>query len=215
MKPGPLIRRMFGPFEHQLSELYRSMYIDIDALVQTIVKWHPSATNILEVGCGEGQVTERLSVAYPDAKITAIDITSRVGRLYRGSRDRVRFRNCDVQNLAVAEPGCYDLVVMSDVLHHVPPQYRQSLIAGIRTTLTVDGSFVFKDWEKNWSLIHGLCYASDRWLTGDSIEFMTRQEMKSMLVESFGENALIAESRVRPRWNNIATLVRLPKMHSN
>ena len=208
MKPGPLIRRLFGPFEHQIGELYRSIYIDIDAFVKMILQWRPKAARILEVGCGEGQVTERLSVAYPDAQITAIDITPRVGRLYRGSLNHVRFKNCDVQEIAAAESGHYDLVVLSDVLHHVPMQYRQGLLDSIRATLAPNGNLVFKDWEQNRAPIHWLCYASDRWLTGDRIQFMTRAEMRSILTRSFGEHALIAESRVAPWWNNIATLVR-------
>jgi 2-polyprenyl-3-methyl-5-hydroxy-6-metoxy-1,4-benzoquinol methylase len=208
MKPGPLIRRLFGPFEHQIGELYRSIYIDIDAFVKVILQWQPKAARILEVGCGEGQVTERLSVAYPDAQITAIDITPRVGRLYRGSLNHVRFKNCDVQGISAAESGRYDLVVLSDVLHHVPMQFRQGLLDSIRVTLAPNGNLVFKDWERNRAPIHWLCYASDRWLTGDRIQFMTRAEMRSILTRSFGECALIAESRVAPWWNNIATLVR-------
>ena len=39
---------------------------------------------ILEVGCGEGAVSERLAALYPNAEITAIDITPNVGRLYAG-----------------------------------------------------------------------------------------------------------------------------------
>jgi 2-polyprenyl-6-hydroxyphenyl methylase/3-demethylubiquinone-9 3-methyltransferase len=78
----------------------------------------------------------------------------------------------------------------------------------IRVTLAPNGNLVFKDWERNRTPIHWLCYASDRWLTGDRIQFMTRAEMRSILARSFGECALIAESRVAPWWNNIATLVR-------
>lgn len=208
MGVGPFIRRLFGPYEHQLGEVYRSLYIDIDALVELIRKWNPKATRILEVGCGEGAVTERLSAAYPDAQITAIDITPRLGRLYRGSIDRVRFIRCTVQEIAGSESGQFDLVVLSDVLHHVPVDLRQGLLDAIRATLAPHAAFVFKDWERNYSLIHWASYASDRWLTGDRISYLRRDEMRELLARSFGEAALVAEARVRPRWNNIAVLVR-------
>jgi 2-polyprenyl-3-methyl-5-hydroxy-6-metoxy-1,4-benzoquinol methylase len=210
MKVGPLIRQMFGPYEHVISDAYRSIYLDIDAFVGLTRQWKPHANKILEVGCGEGAVTQRLNAAYPDAKITAIDITSRVGRLYQGSFDNVRFIRCAVQEIATSEAGQYDLVVLSDVLHHVPLEFRQGLLDAIRTALAPKGTFVFKDWQRNHTPIHWLCYASDRWLTGDRISFMTRNEMRERLALTFGEDALVGEARVAPWWNNIATLVRPP-----
>ena len=30
MKPGPLIRKLFGPQESRIAEMYRRMYIDLD-----------------------------------------------------------------------------------------------------------------------------------------------------------------------------------------
>jgi len=210
MKVGPLVRQMFGPYEHLISDAYRSIYLDVDAFVSLTRQWKPHANRILEVGCGEGAVTQRLNAAYPDAKITAIDITSRVGRLYHGSFDNVRFIRCAVQEIATSEAGQYDLVVLSDVLHHVPLEFRQGLLDAIRTALAPKGSFVFKDWQRNHTPIHWLCYASDRWLTGDRISFMTRNEMRERLALTFGEDALVGEARVAPWWNNIATLVRPP-----
>jgi 2-polyprenyl-3-methyl-5-hydroxy-6-metoxy-1,4-benzoquinol methylase len=208
MKIGPSIRRIFGPYERNIAEAYRSIYIDIDAFVELTREWKPTANNILEVGCGEGAVTERLNGAYPDAKITAIDISPRIGRLYRGLLENVRFAQCGVQEIAETESGQYDLVVLSDVLHHVPPAYRQGLLDAIRTALAPAGTFVFKDWQRNHSPIHWLCYASDRWLTGDQINYMTRDEMREHLALSFGEASIVGEARVGPWWNNIATLVR-------
>jgi 2-polyprenyl-6-hydroxyphenyl methylase/3-demethylubiquinone-9 3-methyltransferase len=199
---------MFGPYERQISEAYRSIYIDIDAFIEITRRWKPNANRILEVGCGEGAVTQRLNDAYPEAKITAIDITPRVGRLYRGMLEDVRFIRCSVQEISATESGQYDLVVLSDVLHHVPLEFRQGLLDAIRAALAPKGTFVFKDWQRNYTPIHWLCYASDRWLTGDRINYMTRNEMREHLALTFGEAALVGEARVGPWWNNIATLVR-------
>lgn len=209
MKIGPFIRKLFGPYERQISKAYRSIYIDIDAFVELMVQWKPTANKILEVGCGEGAVTERLNASYPDAKITAIDITPRIGRLYRGLPGNVRFIQSGVQEIAEKESGQYDLVVLSDVLHHVPLDSRQGLLDAIRSTLAPNGTFVFKDWQRNLAPIHWLCYASDRWLTGDRISYMTRDEMRERLSITFGASSLVGEARIRPWWNNIATLIRM------
>lgn len=201
---------MFGPYERVVSDAYRSVFLDIDAFVALMRQWKPEARKILEVGCGEGAVTQRLSAAYPDAKITGIDITSRVGRLYRGSFDNVRFIRCEVQEVAANESGQYDFVVLSDVLHHVPPGLRQGILDAVRAALAPGGTFVFKEWQGAYTPIHWLTYASDRWLTGDRVSYMTRTEMRERLARTFGRDALAGEARVRPWWNNIATLVRPP-----
>lgn len=203
---------MFGSYEGRISEIYRAIYLDVDALVVLTRHWKPVARRILEVGCGEGAVTERLNRAFPEADITAIDISSRIGRLYKGSLCRVRFVRCDAQQIAQREPEQYDLVVLSDVLHHVPSDLRLGLLESIRTVLAPNGTFVFKDWQRSHTPIHWLCYASDRWLTGDRISYMTRMEMRNLLALTFGANALIEEARIRPWSNNIATLVRVPIM---
>jgi 2-polyprenyl-3-methyl-5-hydroxy-6-metoxy-1,4-benzoquinol methylase len=210
MKLGPLVRRMFGPYERQISEIYRGLFVDIDALVEVIVQWARAPIKILEVGCGEGAVTQRLNAAFPDVDITAIDITPRVGRLYHGSLEHVRFMQKTVQEIAAAEPGQYDLVVLSDVMHHVPLEVRQGLLDAIRAALAPNGTLVFKDWQKNHAPIHWLTYALDRWLTGDRVSYMTREEMRERLARSFGEGALLAEALIGPWRNNLAILVRPP-----
>jgi 2-polyprenyl-6-hydroxyphenyl methylase/3-demethylubiquinone-9 3-methyltransferase len=199
---------MFGPYERRVAEAYRSLYLDIDAFVDLLRQWNPRAARILEIGCGEGAVTERLRAAYPDAVITAIDINPRIGRMYGGSREAVRFLQCTAQEIAAAQPGSFDLVVLCDVLHHVPVEFRQELLGAIRIALAPHGALAFKDWERNFSPVHWLSYASDRWLTGDRISYMSRAQMLESLSSSFGAAAPAAEARIRPRWNNIAFLLR-------
>ena len=199
---------MFGSHERWTTDAYRELYISVDGLAAQMRRWVPAAGRILEVGCGEGAVTGRLAEAYPDAKITAIDITPRLGRLYAGPPERVRFLQCIVQEIAAREPGRYDLVALCDVLHHVPLPARQDLLTAIRATLSPDGVFVFKEWERNTTPIHWLCHASDRWLTGDRVRYMTRGEIRQRLARSFGDAALVAEARLAPWRNNLAILVR-------
>ena len=208
MSVGAFVRSLFGPYERQISELYRSIFFDAEDFVRRVQTWQPDARAILEVGCGEGAVSERLARAFPHAEITGIDITPRVGRLYAGAPGRVRFLECTAEALAAAEPGRYDLVVLADVLHHVPEPVRRPLLDSIRRLLSPGGSLVFKDWEKKPTPIHWLCYASDRWLTGDRIRYMSRGEAHAYLAASFGQNAIRAEARTLPWSHNMAALVR-------
>jgi SAM-dependent methyltransferase len=204
---GPFVRRMFGPYERRLSDAYRSIYFNIEAFVEQVCLWNPNPLRILEVGCGEGVMSESLFRSYPDAAITAIDVASSIGRLYQGPVNGVRFIQCEVQEIAAIEAGIFDLVILCDVLHHVPVDSRRALLDAVRETLCQGGSLIFKDWERNNSLIHWMCYASDRWLTGDRISYMSGQEMRQHLAGSFGDAALIAEKRLAPHWNNLAILI--------
>lgn len=205
---GRVIRGLFGPYERQISELYRSIFVDIDSYVQEVRDWVPDPQRILEVGCGEGAVTERLASAYPDAEIVATDIDPRAGRLYRGRAEKVRFMQASIEELAARETRKFDLVVLSDVLHHVPMPMRQPLLTTIRALLAPGGSLAFKEWERTRTPIYWLCYFSDRWITGDRIHYLTRSEMHDQIDEIFGREARIAENRVPPWRNNISTLVR-------
>jgi 2-polyprenyl-6-hydroxyphenyl methylase/3-demethylubiquinone-9 3-methyltransferase len=206
---GGAIRRLFGPYERQISERYRAIYVDVNAYAESLRAWVPNPRRILEVGCGEGAVSERLAALYPDAEITAIDITPSVGRLYAGPAGRVRFAATTIQALAAEEPGKFDLIVLADVMHHVPPgSLRQSILETVKLLLADDGHLAFKEWERTSTPIHWLGYFSDRWITGDRISYMDGEEIRTQLRNVFGSGSIRAEGRVRPWRNNISLLVR-------
>ena len=207
MPVGQTVRRLFGRHEARISELYRGLFVNVDAFVATVKGWVPEATNVLEVGCGEGAVTQRLAASYPHAAILGIDITPRLGRLYSGRREGVRFEQTNVQEVAASRPGQFDLIILADVLHHVPEDLRKVLLDSIRTLLAPEGRFVLKEWERTRSPIYWMGYLSDRWITGDRIRYMPRDELACRIQGSFGAGAAVAEARIAPWRNNLATLV--------
>lgn len=208
MSVGSVVRSLFGRHESAISDLYRNLFFNADAFVSTVKRWVPVAPNILEVGCGEGAITQRLAQSYPDASILGIDITPRIGRLYEGRTEGVCFLQTTVQELADRRPNAFDLIVLADVLHHVPDPERQELLDSIRMLMSPGCRFVFKEWERNRSLIYWLCYLSDRWITGDRIRYMGGGELRRRISISFGRRAALAEERIGPWCNNLAILVR-------
>lgn len=209
MPIGSVIRKAFGRHEHALSELYRSIYVDLDAYADQIAAWVPAPRHILEVGCGEGAVTERLAARFPDADILAVDITPRAGRLYRGPRDRVIFAERTVQDVAAERAGAFDLAVISDVIHHVPEDLRIDVLDATRRAVAPQGAVVFKDWERTFSPIHWMTHGSDRWITGDRVRYLSKHQAESLVARVFGERAIVAEAHVRPWKNNFAILARV------
>jgi 2-polyprenyl-3-methyl-5-hydroxy-6-metoxy-1,4-benzoquinol methylase len=208
MRLGPLIRRLLGPYERPVTELYRRTFIDLDEFVRIIAAWVLDPRRILEIGCGEGAVAERLATSFPAAVITAIDITPAVGRLFRGDRLRVSFRREEARELAQRQQNSFDLILMCDVLHHVPSSARRDLLSAARRLLAPQGAFIFKDWSPSATPIHWICDAADRYLTGDDVRHLTVDEAKALLNDVFGAGAVQQEEHVRPWANNFAFIVR-------
>jgi 2-polyprenyl-3-methyl-5-hydroxy-6-metoxy-1,4-benzoquinol methylase len=208
MHPGPVIRRLFGPYEHQVAEAYRHIFVNLDDFARLIQTWVPQARRILEVGCGEGAMTERITKFYPAASVTAIDITPKVGRMFRGNRVNVTFCQESVESVADRQPATYDLVILADVIHHVPTDARRSLMRGIDKAMMPAGSFIFKDWVITKTPINWLCGASDRYLTGDNVSYLTMPIIEDLVTDPFGPNTIRQTARVRPWDNNVAVLVR-------
>ena len=207
MSIGARVRRAFGSHERRISELWRAMFVDLDAWTALCRRWAPDARRILEIGCGEGYSTERLVAQWPDARIDAIDIADSIGRLYAGPPNPVRFRKVYAEELAAESPGAYDLIVLADVLHHVPAPAREVLLRSAGTLLARGGTLAFKAWERNRTPVYYAAWAADRWLTGDRVAYLTRKEASALLANVFGAEAIIEQTWVRPWRNNYALRV--------
>lgn len=208
MHLGPLVRQLFGPYEHGVADVYRRIFVNLDDLANLMCAWVPQAQRILEVGCGEGAMTERLVRSYPGASITAIDVTPRVGRLYRGPRSTVCFRHESVEEVARRSPSTFDLVVLIDVMHHVPTDARMSLMGAIGQVMAPNRNLIFKDWLVSTSPIHWLCKACERYLTGDDVSYFTRDGINTLVTSTFGPGSICKTGTVSPWRNNLVILVR-------
>lgn len=206
MAIGQKIRRAFGQHERAIADLYRAMFVDLDAFIAQIRVWSPKALRILEVGCGEGAVTEKLATAYPLASILAIDITPRVGRLYSGRTEGVEFAQMPVQQVALAQPQSFDLVIMADVLHHIPAEMRGEIMDAIGLALAPEGRFILKEWANSHSPIHWLCHAGDRWLTGDHVEHLNPGAAQMLVTGRVPQLKMQAQAHIAPWHNNYAQL---------
>jgi 2-polyprenyl-6-hydroxyphenyl methylase/3-demethylubiquinone-9 3-methyltransferase len=153
-------------------------------------------------------MTERIARTYPAAAVTAIDITPNVGRLFSGATSNVTFYQETVEAIAGREPASFDLIVLADVIHHVPADARRSLMNAIERAMAPNGCLIFKDWLVSSTPIYWLCLLSDRYLTGDNVVYCTMDSIDALLTESFGPHTIRQTNTVRPWRNNIAVLVR-------
>jgi len=201
MAIGAKVRSLFGPLEAPVTDLYRAFFVDLNLQIQQVKRWVPHAKNILEIGCGEGAIAQKIIPLYPDARYNGIDITPRAGRLFKGDRSRATFECATAADHAAGHAGEYDLILMCDVLHHVPWDQHASILADARTLLAPRGSFILKDWELIKNVGHTLCEFSDRVLTGDEVRFGTVSYFHPLLEGVFGR--VQGFTRIRPWRNNI------------
>lgn len=207
MPIGPAVRKMFGRHERQIAALYRSIYIDLDSYIEVISGWITAPARILEVGAGEGAVTERLARAFPEAEILGIDIMPAVGRLYAGPAGKVRFAEQTVQQVAAEQPAAFDFVILSDVIHHVPLSLRREILESVRACVAPGGHAIFKDWARTRTPIHWMCLASDRYLTGDDVSFLSLDEAAEAVENVFGRGTIADTASIKPWRNNFAFLL--------
>ena len=212
---GPLVRRSFGRHERFISERYRRIFVDLDDFVSSIRAQIRAPDTILEIGCGDGMVTERIVRNFPGTAVTGIDICSNPGRLYRGERSRVRFVRTTVQDLATAEPARYHLVIIADVLHHVPHTEWVDFLSAAHRLIAADGTLVLKDWVRQPTVAYLLGYLSDRYITGERIRYPYERELRTLAQETFGASSIESEFRVRPWSCNLALVIAPPRSQRN
>lgn len=83
----------------------------------------PRDANILDAGCGTGEISSRLTDLFPRARVTGIDIVDShlnlARRKYAALAPRLTFEHQSIFELTFAD-GAFDLTVCRHVLHSIP-----------------------------------------------------------------------------------------------
>lgn len=93
---------------------------------------------ILDYGCGVGLVCGQLKKRLPNAQVDGYDVSqSSLDQIDPALRAQGTFA-CNVGDLG----GAYDVVVLANVLHHIDPRDRQSVISDAAGLLAQKGKLV-------------------------------------------------------------------------
>lgn len=202
-----MIRRILGPLTDPVARLYRSYYIDLDSLARTLSRL-PDVDRILEIGCGDGHLAEAMARECGNAFLLGIDIAQSPGALYSGRPEGVEFRQAPAESLLGEGNPVFDLVVLSDVLHHVPPSERGDLLDTAWALASDGGYLVVKDWVSTFNLATLLAYLSDRYITGDRpVFFGDRAEFLDLIATHTPGGIVTGEGSVPPHHNNLYVVV--------
>ncbi len=107
---NPVVRRLMSGFEGTLERLFT----------------RADPQSILDVGCGEGVLTERWAGRLGDKPVLGIDLPDPKLEAHWSTRRRpnLEFRPMDVDGLAGLPDGSFDMAAAIEVLEHVPDPER-------------------------------------------------------------------------------------------
>jgi 2-polyprenyl-3-methyl-5-hydroxy-6-metoxy-1,4-benzoquinol methylase len=209
MSIGATVRARLGRFEQPVAEAYRAMFIDLDDLARRVDATAPGARRVLEIGCGDGSVADRVVRTHPRARYLGIDVSASPGRRYTGAPDRATFATMTSGQLRATEPAPFDLVLVVDVLHHVHDvRDRAALLADAAALLAPGGVLLVKEWARGRHPAYFAGAVADRYVSGDrDARFMDRAELSALLA-AVPELAVTATASVRPWPCNVLVTAR-------
>jgi len=133
--------------EHLPDEYHR---LQEQFLIETLKSAGIPFPRILDLGCGFGRISRVLAENFPEATITAVDLSAEQlenARRYCAGQSNIAFATYDFYSDAPLPGGNYDLVIAVEVfLHHPGPFLRQLL----QRIATASHYIVNIDWSEDW-----------------------------------------------------------------
>jgi len=188
MNLGRLARAVLGErWFPVIGARYRAFFVDLEKVIDSLPPL-PDQANILDVGGGDGAVLNVILRRYPNARATLIDLATNLG----GSLDPERANRVTLlpgmtlrEYQAMSRPRP-DLIVVSDVLHHIPPAARPGFFADLRAVIAGARTVLFvKDVEPgSWRAMAG--YLADRYISRDpNVELIGERQVRDLLSDVF------------------------------
>ncbi len=141
----------FGSMVESYDSLIRRAVPRYDEMIARLLDYlPPAAANILELGCGTGNLSLKLAEKYPQAALTFVDASPEMLAITRARLEavdapavsRASFVEETFENIGSA-PASFNLVVSSISLHHV--EDKAALYERIYAALRDGGALRFAD----------------------------------------------------------------------
>ncbi len=122
----------------------------LDLIARAAASVNPSATDLLDVGCGAGNYSLKLLSAIPNLNVTLVDLSRpmldrAVERVAPHTCGRVTALQGDIRELALP-PAAFDLIAAAAVLHHLRGDGEWRAVFGkFHTALKPGGSLWISD----------------------------------------------------------------------
>jgi 2-polyprenyl-3-methyl-5-hydroxy-6-metoxy-1,4-benzoquinol methylase len=199
MALGPTVRKMLDSspaLVGWLTDTYRGFFVDLSAVVDTI-PIDESTISFLNIGTGDGELVNALVARYPHLSVTTTDISDQQGWLLKPEiREVVTIETRSPSVIATdGFGGMFDVVFMSDVMHHVPVDDRKTVMQAAWQAVAPGGSLVIKDIEDR-GMKAVLSLWSDKYLTGDRHTVLINEATLTNLIHEIRPSAHVQSTNL-------------------
>ncbi len=148
-----LNRRFYTAFARDFEETRSSAGLNL----APIMPYLSNGVKLLDVGCGNGRLAERLDAEGYRLAYTGVDVTSPLIALADARKAKLRsvtaeFRVADITALdwarSMQDRAPFDLVLALAVLHHIPSfDLRCQVLRDLRALLVPGGRLIMSNWQ--------------------------------------------------------------------
>ena len=143
------IGRVFDELADGYTQMMEDMVPHYRTLITTMLRSLPAGftpRRIMDLGCGNGNVTALCRVIYPEASYHLVDASA---EMIQRCKDRfgsqgVQYEQAFFQNMSLPD-GAYDLMVAGFSFHHVPGHEKQRLFRYLYPALSPGGVLTTAD----------------------------------------------------------------------
>jgi 2-polyprenyl-3-methyl-5-hydroxy-6-metoxy-1,4-benzoquinol methylase len=183
MALGPFVRRMLGPtLARIIGSAYRSVFVNLDHVVEALVAHIPDNAEVLDIGGGDGELLNRLLRCRSNVRVIMIDISPKVGAFLDPElMSRVTLRPSTTLKDYLNEGKQVNCIMINDALHHIPKNDRDQFLREVHAGLKPGGKLIIKEFAPG-GLRSLLGLLADRYISGDrKVSLIKSQELESLV----------------------------------
>ena len=184
------------------AEQYVTWKLRLDPIFKGIDSAVPPIGQILDAGCGYGQMSNTLALQSSQRTVIGVDRDERKIEIARCAARTLSNAHFEVGDLLEWQYPPSDCVLLIDVLHYWNPEKQQQIIAKAAACLRENGILIFREGLASSSLAHRLVHFGERWSTwtgqnrrGDGLFFQDRD----FYLKNFQRHGLSLQKEV-PEW---------------
>lgn len=198
MSVGKIVRNVLGTKRFaNVARLYRSIFLDIKKLTTTFDGIIPINAKVLDIGGGDGEVINQILAIRKDLTVTMIDLSESIGNSLNNSvKERVKILPAtSVKDIESRKDIEFNTIIVSDVIHHIPPSMRKDFFLDIRSVCHLKNHpvlIIIKDVQPG-TFISYLGYFSDRFISGDkNVSLISQAELQGQISCVFNTKKFIS-----------------------
>lgn len=180
------------------ANIYRAIFFSVNNFLVLVIQPIHNKSKVLDVGGGDGAVAIKMSMLEDIKSIDIVDPNSNSGTFLNSKTDKITLHaGRYLRQIHEIKDEKYDLVLLSDVIHHVPLKFRKDLIQDCLGFISKDGILVIKEIEP-LGLRSKLAFFADVYISRDPVvKFIKRRDLEDLIFDIRGDLRI---ERVESYW---------------